>query len=272
VATEREIQELKDQSRSSWGTTPYAALSERLRPASVELVRACGLEPGVRVLDVAAGDGNAAVEAARAGARVVASDLAPAMVEQGRARTAEEGVDVEWVEADVEELPFEDGSFDCVVSVFGAQLTPRPDRVAAELFRVVRPGGTVGMANWGPGGFQEGFFQILRRYRPPEPEDIPPSTLWGDEQALRSRFDGLADSVSLEPRILPWRFASLAEMLEFFRSNAPRQAQLAQTLPEERRQALVGEMVELVNRHNSADDGSVRIDAEYFVVVARKRG
>ena len=222
----------------------------------------------MRVLDVAAGDGNAAVEAARAGADVVASDFAPLQVEQGRARTAAEGLAIEWVEADAEELPFEDGSFDAALSVFGAMFAPRPERVAAELFRVVRPGGVVGMANWRAEGFQAGFFDILRRYRPPEPEGVPQSALWGDEAVVRERFGPHAADLRVEPAAVKWRFESLQAMAEFFQSSMPRPPV---QLSDERRAALAGEMFELVQRHNRAPDGSVDIDAAYSVVVARKR-
>ncbi|MDQ3933574.1 MAG: class I SAM-dependent methyltransferase [Actinomycetota bacterium] len=222
----------------------------------------------MRVLDVAAGNGNAAVEAARAGAEAVASDFAPKQVAQGRERTAAEGLDIEWVEADAEELPFEDGSFDAVVSVFGAMFAPRPGRVASELFRVVRPGGVVGMANWRPEGFQAGFFDILRRYRPPDPEGVEPGYRWGEEDCVRERFAPFAESVRVVPSTVPWRFGSLQEMGEFFQSNMPRPPQ---QLEDEQRERLAAEMLENVQRHNTADDGSVAIDAEYAIVVARKK-
>jgi ubiquinone/menaquinone biosynthesis C-methylase UbiE len=222
----------------------------------------------MRVLDVGAGNGNAAVEAALAGAEVVASDFAPKQVAQGRERTEAEGLDIEWAEADAEALPFEDGSFDVVVSVFGAMFAPRPERVAAELFRVIRPGGTVGMANWRPAGFQAGFFDILSRYRPPEPEGIEPSIRWGTEETVRERFSEFAEDVRLEPSFVPWRFASLQEMAEFFQNSMPRPPQ---QLDDEKRQQLMMEMLELVQRHNQADDDSVAIDAEYSIVVARKK-
>jgi SAM-dependent methyltransferase len=222
----------------------------------------------MRVLDVAAGDGNAAVEGARAGAEVVASDFAPLQVEQGRARTAAEGLEIEWAVADAEDLPFDDESFDAVVSVFGAMFAPRPERVAAELFRVVRPGGTVGMANWRAEGFQGGFFEILRKYRPPEPEGTPQSSEWGDERVVRERFGPYADDVRVESAAVPWRFESLLAMAEFFQTNMPRPPQ---RLPDEQRQALMAEMLENVRRHNRATDGSVDIEAEYSIVVARKK-
>jgi SAM-dependent methyltransferase len=261
------LDQLKADAREQWGTRPYAPLADILMPAAEELVRACGIGPGIRVLDVAAGNGNAAVQAARAGAEVVASDLAPKQVEQGRERTKEEGLEIDWVEADAERLPFEDASFDAVVSVFGAMFAPRPERVASELFRVVLPGGVVGMANWRPEGFQAGFFEIVARYRPPEPEGVKPSALWGDEDCVRERFAPYADDVRVEPATVPWNWGSLQEMAEFFQNSMPRPPQ---QLDDEQRQKLAIEMLEHVQRHNKADDGSVVIDAEYSIVVARK--
>ena len=235
----------------------------------MELVRACGIGPGMRVLDVAAGNGNAAVEAVRVGAEGVASDLAPLQVEQGRERTAAEGLDVAWVEADAEDLPFDDESFDAAVSVFGAMFAPRPERVAAELFRVVRPGGAVGMANWRPDGFQGEFFEIMNKYRDPDPEGVRPSSLWGVEDTVRERFGAYAEEIRVEPRELPWRFEPLKEMAEFFASSGPgsRMADLS----DEQRQELATEMLALVDRYNTAEGEAVAIDAAYSVVVARKR-
>jgi SAM-dependent methyltransferase len=238
-------------------------------PAARDLVDACAVSAGQDVLDIAAGTGNAAVLAAREGARVVASDFSPGQVERGRERTAAEGLDVEWAVADAEELPFDDGSFDCVVSVFGAQFAPRPERVARELFRVLRPGGTVGLASWGSGGFQSEFFDTLRQYRPIDPEGVPRPMLWGQQDVVRDRFGGLAGSIVFERGILPWEFASTQEMLLFFRDAGPRDIE---QLSEDRAEALMGELGALARRHNRADDGSLRIEAEYLRVVAHKRG
>jgi SAM-dependent methyltransferase len=238
-------------------------------PAARELVDACAVSAGQDVLDVAAGTGNAATLAAWVGARAVASDFSRGQVERGRERTRAEELEVEWVVADAEELPFEDASFDCVVSVFGAQFAPRPDRVARELFRVLRPGGTVGLANWGSSGFQSAFFDTIRQYRPIDPAGIPRPMLWGQEDVVRERFDGLAGSISFERALLPWEFGSAGEMLAFFRDAGPRDME---ELPEERARALAGELSQLADRYNQASDGSIRIDAEYLRVVARKRG
>jgi SAM-dependent methyltransferase len=270
VATDAEIRELKARSRSAWDQSDYTLLAERLLPASVELVRACGIGPGMRVLDVAAGSGNAAATAARAGASVVASDLSPAMVELGRSRTAAEGLEVEWVEGDAEELPFGDGEFDCVTSVFGAQFAPRPERAAAELARVVRPGGTIGMSNWPGRGFQREVFDVMSRYRDDEPDGIPPSGLWGDEEVVRERFGDAIETVTVEPRMLPYRFDSLAQMAEVFQRGAPRVQERA-ALPEEVRNRMVAEFVEVIQRYDTAEGDALAIDAEYAIVVARKR-
>src|SRR3954464_10103299 len=170
-----------------WGLGDYADLSEALPPPAETLAGACAVSAGQEVLDVAAGDGNFAIACAREGASVVASDLSPGMVERGRSRAEREGYDIEWVEADVEDLPFEDGRFDCVGSVFGAMMAPRPRVVAEELFRVVRPGGTVGMTAWTPRGFSADLFRLGRSYAPPS--DSPLSDEWSDETKVRERFD-----------------------------------------------------------------------------------
>ena len=231
-------------------------------------MRACGIGSGMRVLDVAAGNGNAAVAAACAGAEAVASDIAPAQVAQGRERTASEGIDVEWVEADAEELPFEDESFDASLSVFGAMFAPRVDRVAAELFRVVRPGGTVGMANWRPDGFQARFFEVINKFRPP-PEGVQPSALWGVEEHVRERFGPYADEIRLEPRMLPWSFDSLEEMGQFFANSGP--GSRAAEMSQEQQHEMGMQLMELVTEYNAAEGGAVHIESAYSIVVARRK-
>ncbi|MEA2396835.1 MAG: hypothetical protein QOK25_391 [Thermoleophilaceae bacterium] len=264
-----DLTQFKDASRAAWDRARYAPLAERLMPVAIDLVDACAVSAGQDVLDVAAGNGNAAAAAAAEGAHVVASDFSPEQVERGRQRTGAEGLDVEWVVADVEELPFEDRSFDCVVSVFGAMFGPRPESVSSELFRVLRPGGTVGMANWGIGGFQDEFFEVVRRYRPPEPEGVPLPTLWGQEQVVRERFEGLAGSLVFDKGTLVWEFGSFAEMGAFFRDAGPRPPTEP---PEEVLKALVADLVAVAEKHNSATDGTLRLAADYLRVIARKRG
>jgi SAM-dependent methyltransferase len=159
--------DVKNRIREMWTLGDYRVIAEMTLPASQTLLDACAISAGQEVLDVAAGNGNLALLAAREGAAVVASDLTPAMVELGSARTADEGYDVEWLVADAEALPFDDARFDCSASVFGSMFAPRPEVMAAEMFRVVRPGGTVGLAAWTPTGFQGRVFALGMKYVPP---------------------------------------------------------------------------------------------------------
>ena len=267
-----DVEQLKDATREVWSRGDYAKLAPRIETAARELVDACAISAGQKVLDVAAGNGNVAVLAAREGAAVVASDLTPAMVELGRMRTESEGLDVEWRVADAEELPFEDESFDCVTSVFGAMFGPRPEVVARELFRVIRPGGTAGMANWSPDGFMGQFFELFNRYGPPRSEDLPHPLEWGREEVVRERFEGLAGSIAIERRWVRWSFGDPDEAFRFYGETAGTSSSIVAALDEEARERLRREFVELVEEWNQASDGSVEIDAEYLLVVARRPG
>jgi ubiquinone/menaquinone biosynthesis C-methylase UbiE len=270
MAAGPDFSELKDRTRQAWSLGNYSEVARLTWDAAVELVEACAISAGQEVLDVAAGNGNLALLAAREGAAVVASDLTPRMVELGRERSAAEGYEIEWVVADVEELPFEDGRFDCAASVFGAMFAPRPEAAASEMFRVVRPGGTVGLASWTPDSFQGKSFAMGNRYVP-MPEGVPPSTLWGDEEAVRQRLDRLAASISFERRAIPLVFESVQAFEDFVQNVGPSVAR-RQAVEPEVRERMREEFHELVREFNRAGDGSVRIDSEYLVVVARKRG
>ncbi len=266
-----DLDQLKDQARSGWGKGEYWGLSEMLYPAAEALARACAVSAGQEVLDVAAGDGNFAVACASEGASVIASDIAPGMVEQGRARTASEGYAIEWVEADAEALPFEDGRFDCVASVFGAMLAPRPRVAAREMFRVTRPGNTVGMTAWMPRGPTYDMFRLTREFAPPAPEDLPQLEEWADEDTVRERFEGLANSIELERAALPWWGDSPEDFVAGMERHAPMQAAAREQMPPDdyarMREALVA-----MAREWSGGDGPFAVDAHYVLIVARRRG
>ena len=202
--TEPDYAALKEGTKTLWSLGDYSHIEQLTLPASRALVDACAVSAGQEVLDVAAGTGNLALLAAAEGASVVASDLTPKLMERGRERAAAEGVDIEWVEADAEELPFEDARFDCTASVFGAMFAPRPERAARELFRVTRPGNTVGMANWTPEGFAGRMFGLFNEYLP-RPEGVPAPTDWGREDVVRERFESLAGSIEVERGLAPLR-------------------------------------------------------------------
>jgi SAM-dependent methyltransferase len=268
-----DVDQVKARSREVWGKGDYVKLAAILEPAARELVDACAVSAGQEVLDVAAGNGNVAVLAAREGAAVVALDLSPAMVEMGRMRTSTEGLDVEWVEGDAEALPFEDARFDAVLSVFGAMLTPQPDVVATEMLRVARPGGVVGMANWTVDGFQAHMFEAHREYGPPQPPDVPvPTEEWGDEARVRERFEALGASVEFQRRSLSWEFDSADDAWRFFEDAGGPSRAIRESLPDDRREELRRDFVDLVERWNRADDGSVAVDGDYLIVLARRRG
>ena len=264
-----DVDAIKERNRLIWGLGDYSELSEALRPAAEALADACAVSAGQEVLDVAAGDGNFALVCAREGAGVVESDLSPGIVERGRARAEAEGYDVEWVEADAEALPFEDASFDCVGSVFGAMIAPRPRVVAEELFRVVRPGGTVGMTAWTKEGFTAELFTLGRSYAPPS--DQPLADEWSIEENVRERFDGLAARFDLELRELAWRFDSPDEMVATLGTSAPPWVAAKMNLPPERWEELVGKALELAQRW-AGDERPVKLANEYALIVARKRG
>jgi SAM-dependent methyltransferase len=268
--TEPDYAALKEGTKALWSLGDYSQIEKFTRTASEALVEACAVSAGQEVLDVAAGTGNFALLAAAEGASVVASDLTPHLIERGKQRTAEEGCDIEWVEADAEELPFEDERFDCTASVFGAMFAPRPDVVAQELFRVTRPGNTVGMASWSPDGFNGRIFDMMNKLLP-RPDGIAAPIEWGREEVVRERFDGLAGSIETERRHAPLEFESVEALMSFF-DNAGPQAAAKQAMGPELYDQSRREFREITAEFNQADDGSVSIQSEYLLVVARRRG
>jgi SAM-dependent methyltransferase len=265
-----DVDQIKQRQALIWGLGDYAALSEQLRPAAVALCDACAVSAGQEVLDVAAGDGNFALACAREGASVVASDISPGMVERGRARAAAEGYEIEWVEADAEALPFEDARFDCVGSVFGAMIAPRPEVVARELFRVVRPGGTVGMTAWRPDAFVPRLSKISANYVARDPDQPLPEE-WADEQTARSRFEGLAARVDFEIGKLVWEADSADAFLGELSAASPPVVAAKQALPPDRYEAMSADALELA-RTLSGGEGRFVLENEYALIVARKRG
>ena len=265
-----DIEQIKQQSRAGWSMGEYRELSQVLRPAAEALCEACAVSAGQEVLDVAAGDGNFAIACAHEGASVVASDLAPGMVEKGNARTRAEGYEIEWLEADVEQLPFEDARFDCVGSVFGAMIAPRPRVAAEEMFRVVRPGNTVGMTAWMPKGPTYEMFSLMRSYTEPPPE-LPQPEQWSQEELVRERFEGLARSIEMQRRTLPWSAGSPEDFVERMERDAPMHVAAKERLPRERYARLREDLIGLA-RDWAGGDGPFAVEAQYVLIVARRRG
>lgn len=196
-------QELKARHRKMWASGDYASMVETfLLPLGPRLVEACGIRPGMKVLDIAAGTGNASIPAAQAGADVTASDLTPELFDAGRARAEELGVELEWREADAENLPFDDESFDVVMSSIGAMFAPHHQEVADEMVRVTKPGGKIGLLSWTPEGMLGALFKLMGPYAPPPPPGAQPPPLWGSEDHLAELFGDRVDFGTLERDIL----------------------------------------------------------------------
>jgi SAM-dependent methyltransferase len=195
--------ELKGRHRAMWASGDYPSMVETfLLPLGPRLVEACEIGPGMRVLDVAAGTGNASIPAAERGATVTASDLTPELLEAGRQEAEARGLDLEWVEADAEKLPFEDGSYDVVMSSIGAMFAPHHQDVADELARVCRPSGTIGLLSWTPEGMLGALFRMMKPFAPPPPPGAQPPPLWGSEEHLRELFGDRVDWRSLQRDVL----------------------------------------------------------------------
>jgi ubiquinone/menaquinone biosynthesis C-methylase UbiE len=240
-----------------------------------ELVAACGISAGQRVLDVAAGSGNVAIRAAEAGAQVVASDLTPENFDAGRREARARGVELEWVEADAEALPFADDEFDVVTSAFGAIFAPHHQRVADELLRVCRPGGTIGMLAVDPSGFVVDLFKIMERYSRSGVVASTSPLLWGREEHARAMFGDRVEWLELRrKRFVLKRFADPVEFRDYFKANHPLVVGLYRDLAAEpaRVAALDRELVEVATRGmRGCVEGPQAHDAESLLIVARKR-
>jgi SAM-dependent methyltransferase len=255
---------LKELQKFMWSQGDFERVSLETTSVAEGLAAAAGVTAGEYVLDVAAGTGNSALAAANRGARVVASDLTPRMVEVGRRRT--EGLDIEWLEADAEALPFADATFDRVLTSFGAMFAPRPEVAAGELFRVVRPGGTVAMANWTPDSYPGRSSATLFRYLP-APEDVPRPMEWGVEDVVRERLGPHAAQLRIERRVFEMVHDSVDAMLEFQQRNMGPLAAARMALGE-RFADVASDLRAVITELNRATDGSVRIESGYLLVVA----
>ncbi len=266
--------ELKARHRAMWALGDYPAVAAQVIPElGPELVAACGVRPGDRVLDVAAGSGNAAVPAALTGASVIASDLTPELFGAGRAFAARHGVELEWQEADAEALPFADGAFDVVMSCVGVMFAPHHQQAADELVRVCRPGGTIGLLSWTPEGFVGDMFRTMKPYAPPPPPGAQPAVLWGDEEHVRSLLgDRVTDVVTRRQTLTCDAFATPAAFVAYWKTvYGPTVAAYRNNAADpDRVAALDRDLTALVERFDRGTDGTV-MDWEYLIVTARTR-
>ncbi len=263
-----EMEALKARLKATWMSGDYGHFATYLQPGALEFLSRIPIEPGVRVLDVACGAGQTAIPMSRAGAKVTGVDIATNLIEQARVRAQAENLDTRFEEGDAEMLPFEDGSFDLVISLIGAMFAPRPDLVAAELKRVCRPGGKIIMGNWTPTGFVGQMFKVHGKHVP-APAIMAPPVKWGDEETVRERLSDGTSHLKLSRRLYPFRYPfPPSEVVEFFRAYYGPSHKTFAALDAEKQSALRGELEQLWTEHNTATDGTTFIEAEYLEVVA----
>jgi len=266
--------ELKQKHRKMWASGDYPSMVETfLTPLGPRLVEFAGIGAGQRVLDVAAGTGNASIPAAQAGAEVVASDLTPELFEAGRARAAAAGVELEWAEADAENLPFEDDSFDAVISSIGVMFAPFHQAAADELVRVARPGGTIGLLSWTPEGMIGGLFKTMGQFMPPPPPGAQPPPLWGGEDHLRELFGDRVELEKVEREVLEvTAFQTPDEFAEHFKgSYGPTITARANAEKEGRTEELNQALSEFFGERNGGSGDAARFEMEYLLTVGRVR-
>lgn len=263
-----EMEALKTRLKATWESGDYGHFATYLLPGALEFLERLALWPGIRMLDVACGAGQIALPAARAGAEVTGIDLATNLVKQAQERARAENLSVRFDQGDAENLPYENGSFDIVVSLIGAMFAPRPERVAAELVRVCKPGGRIVMANWTPEGFIGQLFKTIGKHVPPPPI-MPSPPKWGDEATVRARLKVGVAELSVTRRMYPFSYPfPPRKVAEFYCEYYGPTNRAYASLDETKRAALLGDLEALWARHNGATDGGTKYDGEYLEVIA----
>jgi SAM-dependent methyltransferase len=265
--------EVKARHRAMWASGDYPSMVETfLLPLGPRLVEACGIVPGMHVLDVAAGTGNASIPAAQRGASVTASDLTPALLEAGRHRAQGAGVDLGWVEADAEHLPFEDGSFDVVISSIGAMFAPHHWQVADELVRVCRRGGTIGLLSWTPEGMIGALFRTMGPFAPPPPPGAQPPPLWGSEEHVRELFGDRVDLRTVErDRLEVTAFARPHDYGEHFKARyGPTIAARMNAEKQGREAEFDAALDRFCEEWNRGTDDAARFEMQYLLTVGTR--
>jgi SAM-dependent methyltransferase len=265
--------ELKARHRAMWASGDYPSMVETfLLPLGPRLVEACAIAPGMDVLDVAAGTGNASIPAAQRGANVTASDLTPELFEAGRSRATAEGVELDWVEADAERLPFADGSFDVVMSSIGAMFAPHHQAVADELVRVCRPGGTIGLLSWTPDGMIGALFGTMGPFAPPPPPGAQPPPLWGSEEHLGNLFGDRLELTTRERQVLEvTAFDRAQDYGEHFKARYGPTIAVRANAQKDGREAEFDEALDrFANDWNRGTPDRARFEMEYLLAVGTR--
>jgi ubiquinone/menaquinone biosynthesis C-methylase UbiE len=265
-----DLKALKARQQGAWSSGDYAVVGTTLQIVGESLCEALDLRAGSKVLDVAAGNGNASLAAARRWCDVTATDYVPALLDRARERAGAERLPMAFREADAEALPFADESFDVVVSTFGVMFTPDQERAAAELLRVCRPSGAIGLANWTPEGFIGQLFKTIGKHVPP-PSGAKSPALWGTRERLDELFERDASSIKSAPRQFVFRYRSPEHCLEVFRTTYGPLLKTFAALEPGEQAALRNDLMDLIGRFNRSGDGSMVVPSEYLEVVVTRR-
>ncbi len=261
---------LKIKQRAAWSSADYSVVGTTLQIVGEELCEALDLRSGEKVLDVAAGNGNASLAAARRWCDVVSTDYVPELLSRGRMRAAAEDLAIAFKEADAEALPFADGDFDAVLSTFGVMFTPNQDLAAAELLRVCKSGGRIGLANWMPDSFVGQMFRILGNYLPPA-AGVKSPMLWGTRERLTEMFGPAATSIETHRREFNFRYRSGEHFLDVFKTYYGPMLKAFAALDIIGKLGLKNDLLDLVLRMNKANDGTMVVTGEYLQAVITKR-
>lgn len=261
---------IKGRQQKAWSAGDYGRVGVTLLVMGELLAEAVDLRPGHRVLDVACGNGNASLAAARRFCDVTGIDYAPMLLDEARKRAEAEGLSIDFREGDAEDIPFEDASFDAVLSTLGAMFAPDQQKAASELLRVCKPGGKIGMVNWVPDGYVGHLFRTIGRHVPPAAGLNTPFR-WGTEERLDELLHGGVGSLQTRRRSLVRRFPSAKHHVEFMRGYYGPLHNAFEVLDEEGQNALEEDLISLVERHNRSDDGTAVWSADYLEVVANRR-
>lgn len=263
-----ELEMLKSRLKATWVAGDFGQIAKSTASGAEDFIKRLNLQPGMKVLDVACGTGNLALPAARLGALVTGVDIAPNLIKQARENAEREGLKIQFDEGDAEALPYEDASFDAVVTMFGAMFAPRPELVAAELKRVCRPGGFIAMANWTPTGFVGRMFKTVSGHVPP-PAGMPPPVLWGVDATVRERLNSGIAKLETNERNITFKFPFLpAEVVEHFRNYFGPVQKAFGALDENGQAALRRDLEQLWTENNRATDGTTLGESQYLEVIA----
>lgn len=259
---------LKLRQQAAWASGDYAVIGTSLQIVGETLCEALDIRSGDRVLDVAAGNGNATLAAARRWCRVTSTDYVPALLEKAKLRATAEGLDVMFETADAEALPQADASFDVVLSTFGVMFAPNQERAASEMLRVCKPGGKIGLANWTPEGFIGHLFKTIGKHLPP-PAGVRPPALWGTMERLNKLF-GTGGSVSATPRVFVFRYRSPEHWVDVFRTWYGPVHKAFAALPADQQEVLEADLLALIGRFNRSGDGTMVVPSDYLEVVVTR--